>query len=101
GKLAVTEPARLADAELDRIDAFGLEGPVLHGQPRDQRIERADDAVLEIHDRELAENTAATHEEPAEHLGVPRFVGALPGEEHADLPRRIREVAEGARRALQ
>ena len=51
GKLALEELcqflvpalARLTDAELDGIDAFGLEGAILDRQARNQRVDAADD----------------------------------------------------------
>ena len=58
GQIGVTGCPGLGGHPRNRIDAACLEGTVLDREPADQAVSPVDDAVLEIHDRELADMAA-------------------------------------------
>src|SRR6516165_933084 len=91
-QLVIALLPRLVDSEPDGIDPFRLEGAILHRQTSSQILDLADDPILEIHDRKFTEPAAPFLEQLTEDQGVARLVGTLTGQEHSQLPRRIREV---------
>jgi hypothetical protein len=66
-----------------------------------QAVGLADDPVLEIEHRELADVTAQGFEPAAEHARMAGLVGALAREPHPQLPLGLRKIAEAAGRAFE
>src|SRR6516164_4845227 len=108
GKLDVEEfrqlfiplTASIVNSESNRVDASGFEGAVLHRQAPGKGGDLADDPKLKVDHWIFADLPPALLQKSAEDESVARLVGTLTGEEHAQVPRRIRKVGQAPRRTF-